>query len=154
MIRYALTCSLEHGFEAWFGASADYDDQAARGLVECPFCGSREIRKQIMAPAVAGTKRTALRDSVQQDGPSVTTPSLTTQANFREVLGKVRRHVEDNFDYVGDTFAREARAIHEGASEDRPIYGEATPVEARALVEDGIKIAPLPPKPPAPEELN
>ena len=57
MIRYALNCDQAHGFEAWFGSSADYDDQAARGLVECPFCGSRSVQKAIMAPAVSGTRK-------------------------------------------------------------------------------------------------
>ena len=61
MIRYALSCEHDHGFEAWFGSSSDYDDQAARGLVECPFCASRQVAKQIMAPAVAGTKRSRAR---------------------------------------------------------------------------------------------
>ena len=60
MIRYALQCDGGHGFEAWFGDSAAYDDQAARGLVECPHCGSHEVSKQIMAPAVAGTRKSAL----------------------------------------------------------------------------------------------
>ena len=71
-----------------------------------------------------------------------------------EAMGKVRSPVEDNFDYVGDAFAAEARAIHEGRSEDRGIYGEATPKEVRALVEDGVKVAPLPPAPPKKTEVN
>ena len=133
MIRYALVCEHEHPFEAWFGASADYDDQAARGLVECPFCGSRLVRKQIMAPAVAGTKRNT--DSAMPP---------QAQAMMMEAFGRMRRHVEDNFDYVGDRFAREARDIHEGDSEARPIYGEASVKDVKALVEDGIPVAPLP----------
>jgi len=68
-----------------------------------------------------------------------------------EAMGKVRAHVEENFDYVGDTFAREARAIHEGKSEERGIYGEATPTEVKKLAEDGVRVAQLPPKP---EDVN
>jgi hypothetical protein len=71
-----------------------------------------------------------------------------------EAMGQLRRHVEDNFDYVGDAFAREARAIHEGRSEDRAIYGEASPTEVKALVEDGVPVAPLPPAPPKKTEVN
>ena len=133
MIRYALSCEHDHPFEAWFGSSSDYDDQAARGLVECPFCASKLVRKQIMAPAVAGTKR--------KGGPD---PAVQAQTMMMEAMSKVRRHVEENFDYVGDRIAREARDIHEGDSEARPIYGEATPKEVRALVEDGVPVAPLP----------
>jgi hypothetical protein len=140
VIRYALVCEHEHAFEGWFGSSADYDDQSGRGLVECPACGSRAVRKQIMAPAVAGTGRGA--------EPEAGAPSRTM---IMEAMGRLRRHVKDNFDYVGDTFAKEARAIHEGKSEERGIYGEAKPAEVKALAEDGIPVAPLPPDP---EKLN
>jgi hypothetical protein len=142
MIRYALACDLDHEFEGWFGASADYDDQQARGLLECPVCASRAVRKQIMAPAVAGTKRNAPGASPQM------------RQVMMEAMGQVRRHVEENFDYVGDTFATEARAIHEGRSEERGIYGEASPAEVKSLVEDGVKVAPLPPAPPKKTEVN
>ena len=113
MIKYALACEHEHGFEGWFGSSGDFDDQQARGLLECPVCASRSVRKQIMAPAVAGTKRN--------------TPDMPPQMRsmMMEAMSKVRAHVEENFDYVGDSFAAEARAIHEGRSAERGIYGEA-----------------------------
>ena len=144
MIRYALSCEHDHGFEAWFGSSSDYDDQAARGLVECPFCGSHQVAKQIMAPAVAGTKRTA----------SDPEAAKKVQAMMMEAAGQVRAHVEANFDNVGDAFAREARAIHEGRSEERGIYGQATAQEVRALKEDGVPCAPLPPAPPSRDKVN
>jgi hypothetical protein len=143
MIRYALQCDDGHGFEAWFSASTDYDDQAARGLVECPVCGSTGVNKQIMAPAVAGTRKTA------------TEPDLAKmQTMMTRVAREVRSHVEQNFDYVGDAFAREARDIHEGRSEKREIYGEATPAEVKKLKDDGVPCAPLPPLPPPPDKLN
>lgn len=143
MIRYALLCAHEHDFEGWFGASADFDDQQARGLIECPVCGSKAVRKAIMAPAVAGTKK--------QDRDA--TPAQT-QAMMMEAMGRVRRHVEENFDDVGDAFAKEARAIHEGRAEERGIYGQATPREVRELVEDGVPVAPLPPEPTKKSQLN
>jgi hypothetical protein len=143
MIRYALTCDREHEFEGWFGASADFDDQQARGLIECPICGSKAVRKAIMAPAVAGTKKKGQDAEPAQN-----------QAMMMEAMGRIRRHVEENFDDVGDAFATEARAIHEGRSEDRGIYGQATSQEVRELVEDGVPIAPLPPEPPKKTELN
>lgn len=144
MIKYALQCDAEHEFEGWFGSSADYDDQAERGLVQCPVCGSRGVSKQIMAPAVAGTK-------AQRAAPDVD-PRMREM--MMTAMGEVRRHVEDNFDYVGDTFAKEARAIHEGKSEERGIYGEASPTEVKALVEDGVRVAPLPPAAPKKTDLN
>jgi hypothetical protein len=145
MIKYALRCDRTHEFEGWFGSSADYDDQAARGLVECPVCGSTGVSKQIMAPAVAGTK--AQRSAEPAVDPKMREMMMTA-------MGEVRRHVEENFDYVGDAFAKEARAIHEGKSEERGIYGEASPSEVKALVEDGVKVAPLPPGPPKKTEVN
>ncbi len=143
MIRYALTCDREHEFEGWFAASADFDDQQARGLVDCPVCASKGVRKAIMAPAVAGTKRRSQDQSPAQN-----------HQMMMEAMGRVRRHVEENFDDVGDAFASEARAIHEGRSEDRGIYGQATSQEVRDLVEDGVPIAPLPPEPMKKTQLN
>jgi hypothetical protein len=144
MIRYALQCDRDHGFEAWFGASADYDDQVARGLVECPVCGSRAVSKQIMAPAVSGTKRTM--------PPAEAAAKMQTM--MMQAAREVRAHVEANFDYVGDAFAREARDIHEGRSEKREIYGEATPADVKKLKDDGVPVAPLPPAPPDPAKAN
>ena len=141
MIRYALVCDEAHEFEGWFGSSGDFDDQSERGLVGCPICDSKAVTKQIMAPSVAGTKKTT-------DLP----PQMRSMV--MEAMGRVRKHVEDNFDYVGDTFADEARAIHEGRSEDRGIYGEATPAEIKLLTEDGVPIAAMPPAPPKKSEVN
>lgn len=143
MIRYALTCDHAHEFEAWFASSADYDAQAARDLVECPVCGSIQVRKQVMAPSVSGTKKTPAPDV-----------AATMQTMMMEAAREVRAHVEQNFDYVGDAFAREARDIHEGRSEKREIYGEATPAEVKKLKDDGVPCAPLPAAPPDPAKLN
>jgi len=143
MIRYALICEHDHDFEGWFGDSTDFDSQAARGLLECPICGSKAVRKQIMAPAVAGTK-----------ARGVNAPDQPTRQMMMEAMGRMRRHVEENFDYVGDTFAREARAIHDGTSEERGIYGEATPAEVKGLLQDGVPVAPLPPPAPKKTEVN
>jgi hypothetical protein len=142
MIKYALACDRAHEFEGWFGSSSDFDDQQAKGLLECPVCASKAVKKQIMAPAVAGARKTA------RDDPAPKAEMMM------QAMGRLRRHVEANFDDVGDAFAREARAIHEGRAEDRGIYGQASPKEVRELVEDGVPVAPLPPKPPEPSEIN
>jgi hypothetical protein len=143
MIRYALACEAGHEFEGWFSASGDFDDQASRGLLSCPVCDTRQVRKAIMAPALAGTGK---RDLAPRPA--------AMRAAMMEAMTRVRAHVESHFDYVGDRFATEARAIHEGKSEERGIYGEASPAEVKALVADGVPIAPLPPEPPKKTELN
>jgi hypothetical protein len=134
VIKYALQCAAGHAFEGWFGSSSDFDDQAGRGLVECPVCGDAKVAKQIMAPAVTGAKK----------APAAA-PSAKLREMMMEAAEAVRSHVEENFDYMGDAFAAEARAIHEGRSEARGIYGEATPKEIQGLEKDGVSVAPLPP---------
>jgi hypothetical protein len=145
MIRYALACDRDHDFEGWFAASADFDDQAGRGLIECPVCASHIVRKQIMSPAVSGARKR---------GEPAPIADGAKRAMMMEAMARVRAHVEDTFDYVGDTFAREARAIHEGKSEDRGIYGEATAAEVKDLVADGVPVAALPPEPPKKSDVN
>lgn len=144
MIKYALSCVAGHPFEGWFSTSVDFDDQRERGLIACPLCGSTEVSKQIMAPAVAGTKA--------QRFPADPGPQMRSM--MMEAMGRVRAHVEENFDYVADRFATEAIAIHEGRAEDRGIYGEATAKQLGELKEAGVSVAPLPPKPPKPSEVN
>lgn len=142
MIRYMLACALDHEFEGWFGASADFDDQSARGLIGCPACGSTDVRKAIMAPAVVGAKKGDASSNAEH------------HAMVMQAMEAVRDHVESHFDDVGDSFASEARAIHEGRSEQRGIYGQASPKEVKDLVEDGVPVLPLPPKPIEKQKLN
>lgn len=130
MIRYALKCDRDHRFESWFASSSAYDALRAAGQVECPFCGSRQVDKAPMAPAVATNDRDP--------------PEKTREQIIAERLARWRRYVEETAEYVGVEFVSEARAIHEGTAPDRPIWGEARPDEARALIEEGLPVAPLP----------
>lgn len=131
MIKYQLLCATDHEFEGWFRDSEDYDLQAEKGLVECPACGSAEVRKAIMAPAVARSSKGQGR-------------LAEIKRDMAKAMERARDYVEKNFDYVGDKFPEEARKIHYGESDKRPIYGEATGDEARELVDEGVSIAPLP----------
>ncbi|WP_233280038.1 DUF1178 family protein [Caulobacter vibrioides] len=146
MIKYALRCDRTHEFEGWFGSSADYDDQAARGLVECPVCGSTGVSKQIMAPAVAGTQGPAVHRARRrsQDARDDDDGHGRGPPPRRGKLRLCRRRPSP----------RRPRAIHEGSSEERGIYGEASPAEVKALVEDGVKVVPLPPGPPKKTDVN
>ena len=131
MIRYDLKCENGDEFEAWFGSIADYDKQADAGQLVCPHCGSHHVTKAPMAPAV----RTARAKEAHKE-----------RAVAMAMAAKVREHIKDNFDYVGDKFAEEARKMHAGETEERAIWGEATPEEARELAEEGIPASALPPE--------
>ncbi|KAA5803680.1 DUF1178 family protein [Alkalicaulis satelles] len=141
MIRYALVCDADHGFEAWFSSSGAYDDQAARGLVECPVCGSTAVRKQVMAPAVRTSRSREARPAVSSEAA---TPSVNQGPDFETLARKVQAHIRSHYDYVGDDFARQARAIHAGETPERLIYGETSPAEREQLAEEGVPCAPLP----------
>jgi hypothetical protein len=154
MIKYALRCDQHHNWDAWFPSISGYDDQHARGLVDCPYCGSQSVEKAPMAPAIVSGRsdKSESTDRIQtlavSDNAQLPVASedisLTIPEPVREMLAEMKAKIEKSHDYVGDTFAREVRAMHEGETEERPIYGEATASEVRALIEDEIPVAPLP----------
>jgi hypothetical protein len=145
VIKYALICSdCDTEFDAWFASSDTYDQQAERQLIECLNCHGVHVSKAIMAPAISGTKKSGPPDPQQV---------------FGKLAAKARQHVAENFDYVGDGFATEARAMHYGEIEDKPIWGETTSEEREALREEGVPAEPLhpdfaPAKPRTDQKLN
>ena len=132
MIRYSLKCAAEHGFESWFQSSAAFDSLSASGHVACPVCGSTEVAKSLMAPAV------------RPGGASAAAPDPAGPQGIEEALAALRRKIEETSDYVGDDFAAEARRIHAGEAPERSIYGNARLDEARRMIEEGLPVAPLP----------
>ena len=140
MIKYALACADGHEFESWFPDSAAYETQVRRGFVACPVCGSVRVGKAIMAPAIAGRRERAPEEAA----PALPVPVPDPQALLRARLREMRRHIEANTENVGPRFPEQARQMHEGDIEHRPIMGQASPEEARALIEDGIAIMPVP----------
>jgi len=138
MILYTLKCADGHAFEAWFKDSAAYDTLRAAGQVTCADCGSVEVEKTMMAPAISGGSDRAA--PTPADAPLIQ-PATKAEAMLRRLAAYVRRHA----DHVGRDFAAEARRIHTGEAEERAIWGEASAAEAKALADDGIPIAPLPP---------
>jgi hypothetical protein len=139
LIVFDLKCAPDgHVFEAWFGSSGDYEDQRKRGLVSCPLCGSEDVGKAPMAPAVPA-KGGSARSS---EGLFSGTPDEVKAMLAAAVA--VQRKLLEGSEGVGDRFADEARAIHLGEAPKRSIYGRATGEQARDLVEEGIPVAPLP----------
>jgi len=121
MIRFHLKCDQNHQFESWFQSGVAFDKLVAGKHVSCTICGSSVVTKSVMAPAIA-----------------------TTAAPAESQVAALRKKIESSADYVGTAFAKEARAMHDGLTPDRPIYGEANLAEARQLAEDGIPVMPLP----------
>jgi hypothetical protein len=151
MIKYALRCEHDHTWDAWFPSISGYDEQAARGLVACPFCDSMIVEKAPMAPSVVTSRGRAIKPVEGPPTPNEATLPVTTDdmslslsEPVKAMIAEIKSKIEATHDYVGDTFAREARAIHDGESQERPIYGEATAAEVKALIEDEIPVLPLP----------
>lgn len=138
MIVYQLRCAKNHEFEAWFKDSATFDRQSVDGDVECPVCGNVKVSKAPMAPRIS-TK--------QMSDAAASGRAHELAEQILKSVNALRKHVEDNCDYVGDKFADEARRIHYGETDDRPIYGEATNEDAKELDEEGIEVHRLPPLP-------
>ena len=146
MIRFQLACDQGHEFEAWFGSNADFDAQAERGLVSCPHCGSTSVGKALMAPAVKRTDRMMPAKPEQPTAPMAMGPGPLPPEAIKAVHAMVRQ-IRATAEHVGPDFAKEARDIHDGLKPERPIIGEATSDEVRALFEDEIPVMPLPPLP-------
>lgn len=142
MIRYSLTCRDGHGFDSWFQSDAAFGALKAAGQLACPVCGVVTVEKTLMAPSIAPKRTTAPAPTETQaaERPTLTQP----QSELEVAIAALRRQIEENSDYVGLNFAAEARRMHEGDAPTRAIHGEARPDEARALIEDGVPVAPLP----------
>lgn len=140
MIHYDLICDQGHDFDGWFRDSAAFDAQAAGGLLSCAVCGSAKVEKQLMAPGIpAKSNRKSDAPQAMLAGP--VDPRL---GQLIEMVREMRKHVEANAEYVGGRFVEEARKIHYEEAEHRGIYGEASPEDAKSLIEEGILIHPLP----------
>jgi hypothetical protein len=153
MIRYNLRCDRGHTFESWFQSSSAYESQEKRKLVNCPACGSAKVERAIMSPQIVSKKGRDKASSPAEaaDAPStdVTAPTSTPllmaqERELRAKLKELRDHITKNADNVGERFPNEARKMHYGDIEHRPIYGEASPDEARALIDEGVEVSPLP----------
>lgn len=155
MIVYDLACTHGHRFEGWFGSSADYEDQHARGLLACPACGVSEVSKAPMAPAVPakGSQRQEVL-APEPARPMANMPMPPQVQQALAALAKAQAEALKNSTWVGGKFAEESRAMHYGEREEAPIHGQATLAEAKALIEEGVPVAPLPFPVAPPDKLN
>ena len=136
MMHYSLKCENGHTFDSWFKSAAAFDALQKAGHLTCAECGTAKVEKAVMAPRVS-------HGSEQENVPSLQEP----QSDQERALAELRKHVENNADYVGDSFAQEARSMYLGTTPERAIHGEANGEDARKLIEDGVPVAPLPFRP-------
>ncbi len=157
MIVFDLHCTDGHRFEGWFGSSADYADQQARGLLACPSCGSAEVSKAPMAPAVpakANARKEVLPPEPTPRQQLANTPLPPKVKKALAALAKAQAEALKNSTWVGDKFAAETRKMHYGERDEAPIHGQATLAEAKALIDEGVPVAPLPFPVAPPEKIN
>jgi hypothetical protein len=158
MIKFALLCARGHEFESWFQSGAAFETQSASGLVLCPLCQAADVTKAIMAPAIAN-KNEVERAEIPAQAATHLQPEARFKAALRDtgdtdsraMMRAFRKHIFESAEDVGMRFAEEARKIHDGLVQERPIHGHANIDDARALIEEGIAILPVPP---LPDELN
>lgn len=130
MIVFNLIClECEYPFEGWFDNTKVFNSQKKRKLINCPNCESSNISKTLVAPNLA------------KKSNSKKVKNTKTLANN---IKKIKKIVEENYDYVGDKFSEEAKKIKYGETNDRPIYGEATIEQTKELIDEEINITPLP----------
>lgn len=153
MIVFDLACPEGHRFEGWFGSSAEFARQQEGGLVSCPHCGSVEIGKAPMAPAVAAKGNA--RKAATSDKHPIASGNLPPEvAAAMKALAAAQAKALKDSTWVGDRFAEKSRAMHYGERDHAPIHGQASREEAEALLEEGIAVAPLPFPVAPPDDLN
>ncbi len=149
MISFALRCRpAAHAFDGWFRSGEDFERQASAGLLACPVCGSSDVSKALMKPAVATSAKTKTADASTAAAGEASQPvGEFANAEAAKAIAKLQamaRELRATSDYVGPKFAEEARRIHYGESDHRQIYGEASTQDVKGLHEEGIAAFPLP----------
>jgi hypothetical protein len=141
VIVFDLKCASGHVFEAWFGSSTAYEEQRASGMIGCPMCGAVDVAKAVMAPNV-GAKGNR-QGNAAPAAPATAEPPHAVKAAMA-ALAQAQAKMLENSQWVGVAFSDRARAMHLGEEDHAPIHGQATAEQARALLDDGVPVAPLP----------
>lgn len=154
MIKFTLKCDQDHSFESWFSSGDAFETLLSAGHLSCAVCGSQDVKKSLMAPRVRPARNAQAQDTPEPADETADVPTARSASGSvalsqpgseaEAALLKLRKEVEKNSDYVGGNFAKEARAMHLGDAPERSIYGTAKVEEAKALIEDGVSVLPLP----------
>lgn len=137
-----LRCAHEHRFEGWFASEEEFVAQAARSAVACPICGDTQTTRLPSAPHLSAVRHDAraMPSAPVDAAPASAGTEVTLQSQWLRAV----RHVLSSTEDVGDRFPEEARRIHYGEIEERPIRGKASREDAAALRDEGIEVIALP----------
>ncbi len=134
MIKYNLKCINNHEFESWFSSSYEFENLKKKKYLECIFCNSNKIEKSIMSPMLSKTKK-------KESELKIFEKELQKEKNK---LLKIRKYIENNFEFVGKNFSKRVREIYYDKSKKNTIYGTTTPEEKKELAEEGIDLLSVP----------
>ena len=133
MIKYNLKCKNKHEFESWFSSSKEFEKLKSKKIIECTFCGTKNIQKSIMSPSI-----------INKEQKEKNIKSSRYIKKIRQDLLKMRSFIEKNFKYVGDNLPQEVRNIYYDKSKNKNIYGKATLEDTEELREEGIELTTIP----------
>ena len=133
MIKYNLKCKNKHEFESWFSNSKEFEKLKSKKIIECTFCGTKNVQKSIMSPSV-----------ISKEQKEKNIKSRRYIKKIKKDLLKMRSFIEKNFKYVGDNLPQEVRNIYYDKSKNKNIYGKATLEETEELREEGIELTTIP----------
>ena len=149
-----LQCGHQHDFEGWFASEDDFHQQLDRGLLSCPLCGDAQVRKMLSAPRLNLGKSTGKPPQPAGGSRQVEVGHAVPGSELQGRLLRAVRELMNKTEDVGERFADEARAMHQGEMEARSIRGQTTPEVAMELIEEGIDVMPLPSLPALKETLQ
>jgi hypothetical protein len=135
MIKYKLICkSCSNLFDSWFASSKEYEKLKKLQYINCHNCNSLNVEKSLMSPSIFNSKKI--------------NPEIIKNEKYTKVNNKIKEYqkfIKNNFEYVGENFAYEARTIHYNEKKSpKGIYGKASIKEVKELKEEGIEAEIIP----------
>ena len=149
MIKYSLKCSEDDcnkkdPFDGWFQNSFSFEKQIKAGYVSCPYCGSLKIKKNLMSPSVKTIKKIKPKINSKNAKYDELYKNTSKQVDMMVVLRNLKKEIQKNAEFVGNNFAKEAKAIHAGKSKERAIYGQAKTKDLEELKSKNIDFISVP----------
>ncbi len=135
MIKYKLRCkNCEKSFDSWFSSSLEFEKLKIKKFLNCHFCGSKKIDKNLMAPNILNSISNIKKKDVNKK-----------RRNIKKKIMEFQNFIKANFENVGDDFAYKARSLHYNyKKKQKGIYGSASKKQIKELQEEGIETETFP----------